>query len=304
MNKRTKIIIILLSILLIISNFLWYKLYTREQNLIRHAIIPNNANDFFTKQKILTNYQIQTEKFLSNPLGIIAELEFSSRPLPYNIYFKTEDDFHNYIEEYKNQKNAPLIQQNPDYPNGCESASAVMLLNSIGIDLSLQEFIENYLDKEDVYENKGERFGPDPSTHYAGDPASNNRGWGALEPVIVNSLERIILEKNKSFFENHYLFTSQYKKAPLYLIAANKYPTIIWITQDYTEANEVYEWISNDKKSTYTYPKKSHTVLLTGFDENYYYINDPLKDEKNIKVPREQLEKSFDSMGRQFISIT
>ena len=38
-------------------------------------------------------------------------------------------------------------------------------------------------------------------------------------------------------------------------------------------------------------------------DENYYYINDPLKEEKNIKVPKEQLENSFDSMGRQFISL-
>jgi len=52
---------------------------------------------------------------------------------------------------------------------------------------------------------------------------------------------------------------------------------------------------------TYTYPKNSHTILITGVDELYYYINDPLKKEKNLLIPKEKLEKSYDSMGRQLI---
>ena len=61
----------------------------------------------------------------------------------------------------------------------------------------------------------------------------------------------------------------------------------------YTEAKDIYEWFSYDGKNTYTYPKNSHVIVVTGVDENYYYINDPLKNEKNIQVAKEQLEKSF-----------
>lgn len=99
------------------------------------------------------------------------------------------------------------------------------------------------------------------------------------------------------------IVTNDTGNIPLYLVASNNYPSIIWVTQDYRESVEVYERFSYDRKYTYTYPKKSHAVLLTGMDENYYYINDPLKNEKNIKVPMTDLEASFNNMGRQFISI-
>ena len=40
--------------------------------------------------------------------------------------------------------------------------------------------------------------------------------------------------------------------------------------------------------------------MVTGVDENYYYINDPLKEEKNIAIQKDLLESSFDTLGRQF----
>ena len=43
--------------------------------------------------------------------------------------------------------------------------------------------------------------------------------------------------------------------------------------------------------------------MVTGVDENYYYINDPLKEEKNIAIQKDLLESSFDSLGRQFLIV-
>ena len=80
-------------------------------------------------------------------------------------------------------------------------------------------------------------------------------------------------------------------------------PFLIWTTIDYTETKDIYEWISYDEKNTYTYPKNSHVVVVTGVDENYYYINDPLKSEKNIPIEKDILETSFDSLGRQLLLI-
>ena len=44
-------------------------------------------------------------------------------------------------------------------------------------------------------------------------------------------------------------------------------------------------------------------MVVTGVDENYYYINDPLKEEKNIAIQKDLLESSFDSLGRQFLIV-
>ena len=42
----------------------------------------------------------------------------------------------------------PYIDQTKDYPTGCESISAVMLLAYLGISVSPDEFIEYYLEQE------------------------------------------------------------------------------------------------------------------------------------------------------------
>lgn len=64
----------------------------------------------------------------------------------------------------------------------------------------------------------------------------------------------------------------------------------------------MFVWKSYDKTTTYTYSKTSHTVVVTGYDEEHYFINDPLKG-KDIAVEKKKAEKSFDALGRQYIKI-
>lgn len=210
----------------------------------------------------------------------------------------------NMKNDYKDTKNFPLVKQNPDYPNGCEVASATMLLNYAGIDIDMATYVDTFLPKEDVYEKNGVRYGPDPSEYYAGDPSDPKRGWGTFLPVIKNSIYSIFKEMLPEDTAGH-VFTSNDKR-PLEEYVQSGDPVLVWTTTDYTEAKEVYEWFSYDKSKTYTYPKNAHVVVVIGMDKNNYYINDPLKDEKEIKVPRKKFNKSYDSMGRQalFIRIT
>ena len=197
-------------------------------------------------------------------------------------------------------KDAPLVSQNPKYPNGCEAASAVMLLNYYGIEITLDEFIEQYLPKNKVYESEGVRYGPDPSKYYAGDPASEKREWGTFDVVISEAIQKVIEDKQT---ENPYLMETislnENKNALKEFFQAT--PVLIWVATDYKEVETVYEWRRKKKKYTYTYPMNSHVVVLTGYDDTYYYINDPLKNEKNIPVLKEELERSFDSLGRQAV---
>lgn len=80
-------------------------------------------------------------------------------------------------------------------------------------------------------------------------------------------------------------------------------PAIIWVGMDYQEVTDTYMWFNEEETEVYTYPKDSHTVLLVGYDKDYFYINDPLHPEGVRKVERDILEKSYDSLGRQAITI-
>lgn len=52
MKKYFKILIIL--IVLLLNNFIWYNFYTKEKVKFKQAIIPSLTDDFFTNQLILS----------------------------------------------------------------------------------------------------------------------------------------------------------------------------------------------------------------------------------------------------------
>lgn len=282
-NQYKVLIIILVIIGIVSSNFIWYKLYSREKEKLKQAIIPSLKDDYFTNQLILSKKE--SNESIYNYEDI---LEVYYKSLKYSFIIN----------------NFPLVKQNPDYPNGCEVASATMLLKHYGINIDMKEYVDNYLPKKEVYEEDGLRYGPDPSQYYAGNPSDSSRGWGTFLPVIKNSLYTIFKDKLPAETVGH-VYTSE-DKLPLEEYVQTGNPVLTWTTVDYSEAKDIYEWFSYDKSRTYTYPKKAHVVVIVGMDKDYYYLNDPLKDKKAIKVLRETFDKSYDSMGRQalYIEIT
>ena len=271
--KKYKIIIIITSLLFLLigSNISWYLFYQKQNSRVKNSLIPSLTDDYYNNQIALTKYVKYYEEYAS---AII----YNSNP------------------NYPEIKDVPLINQNPTYPNGCEAASATMLLNYYGINITLEEFI-SYLPKNEVYIKKGTRFGPDPSKYYAGDPTSENKGWGCFDLVIARTIKQILEERgsNLQAFLN-------YDKKPINH-AISDTPCLLWVTTDYEETTEIFTWLSYDKKTTYTYPKNEHVVVLTGSYDKYYYDNDPLKRETNIPIEKEKLEKCFDSLGRQYIHL-
>ena len=80
----------------------------------------------------------------------------------------------------------PFLSQLPEFPTGCESVSAVMALQYLGIDLSPGEFVDRYLPLGDAPHQgeDGVLTGCDPSEAFPGDPRSES-GWGCFAPVIL-----------------------------------------------------------------------------------------------------------------------
>ena len=54
MKKKYKILILFLIIIGIISNnYIWFRLYSREKDKLKQAIIPSLKDDYYTNQLIL-----------------------------------------------------------------------------------------------------------------------------------------------------------------------------------------------------------------------------------------------------------
>lgn len=292
-----------LSCFLILTFFcttiFFYVLYHKESEKLKNSLIPTMQNDYYTQQLFITKSFIDSEK----------EIEIDMRKIIYQDSLITNSE----AETVSNKKilDVKRIAQNPKYPNGCEAASATMLLNYYHIDISLDEFINKYLPKKEVYEENGVRYGPDPSRYYAGDPSDLKRGWGTFAPVIQTSLETIISDytpkKDSKYYQTNYQLDELIHVMNLtnYPIGdlIHHLPVVIWVTTDYSTTTEVYNWFDSETNQLYTYPKYSHTVLLVGYDDRYYYINDPLKPDEIIKIKKKQLEDSYNSSGRQALAL-
>ena len=84
----------------------------------------------------------------------------------------------------------PYINQKEKYPTGCESVTAVMALKNLGYDITVEEFIDCYLDKGQTphYVNS-ELVGCDPWLQFPGSPY-NKSGIGCFASVISKAVKK------------------------------------------------------------------------------------------------------------------
>lgn len=166
--------------------------------------------------------------------------------------------------------NVTYITQNGKYPNGCESVSAVMALRYAGIDISVDTFIDSYLNM-DAKPTVG-KTGPDIDVAYGGNPKSND-GWGCNSPVIVNAMNKFV--DRDSYNISHSYGVSLDSLCKTYI--DNGIPVVVWVTVNMVDssASKYYvNWTTVDGKQI-TYNRRLHCMLLVGYDDDKYYFNDP-----------------------------
>lgn len=211
---------------------------------------------------------------------------------------------------------APYIDQSVRYPTGCESVSAVMLLQYLGIDITVDEFIGTYLQKKDFEEKDGVLYGPDPRKYFCGSPYDED-AFGCYAPVIVNALEKVFLDvesgKCGAMQETAAYRAVDETGTPLEELLT-KYidrgmPVICWAcigmrepvigpqwhlfeTETRQRPGEIFKWISNE-----------HCMLLVGYDEENYYFNDPHNGNGLTGYPREITEKRHRAQYMQAVGV-
>ena len=179
---------------------------------------------------------------------------------------------------------APYLSQAGRYPTGCESISAVMLLNYLGIPITAEEFIDTCLDRQDFQRRDGVLFGPDPRKYFCGSPYDPD-GFGCYAPVMVRALEKAAGGAYRAIDE-----TGTPMEVLLEKYIDRDLPVLFWACIEMRPPILGPSWKLLDTGETFTWISNEHCMLLVGYDEENYYFNDPYESRGVVGYPKAMTE--------------
>lgn len=191
----------------------------------------------------------------------------------------------------------PYINQSEYYPTGCESVTTVMLLHYLGYDISVDDFIQNYLTMRDFETREGVLYGPDPRESFAGSPYDPD-SFGCYAPVICRALRKIAGEKYEILDE-----TGKDLDELVNTYLKNGMPVILWNSINMREPVIGPQWKLLDTGETFTWISNEHCMLLVGVDEDTYIFNDPYENRGVVACPKEIILDRYNAYHRQAIGL-
>lgn len=205
-----------------------------------------------------------------------------------------------FIEPYQLKESvslqAPLINQFPELPRGCEVTSLAMLMQYHDIEADKMSLAREIEKDKTPYQVKGNKvyFG-NPNKGFVGNMYSlNEPGYGVYHQPLKQLAEQYAGERvrdltGSSFYE---ILAALNRNEPVVVITNvtfQKLPDSAFMT-----------WHTQDGPIQVT--MKEHAVLITGYDRNYIYFNDPI-DGKSKKAPFNDFVDAWVQMGKQAITI-
>ncbi|WLR50624.1 C39 family peptidase [Bacillus tianshenii] len=191
---------------------------------------------------------------------------------------------------------APLIQQYPELPRGCEVTSLAMMLQHAGVDVTKTRLAKQV--KKDATPFKvqnGEVYFGNPNNGFVGDMYSrDNPGYGVYHKPIYELAQQYLPNQVRnltggSFTEVLYHVS---RRRPVWVITNTSYQPL--------PQSSFQKWKTPDGPIKITF--KEHSVIITGYDSKYIYFNDPLHPKKNNKAPRKEFKQAWEQMGKQAIT--
>lgn len=184
----------------------------------------------------------------------------------------------------------PEIRQYPELPRGCEVTSLAMLLEQAGVNVSKME-LARQVKTEPYYQNG--QFG-NPDHGFVGSMTDLSQpGYGVYHEPLA-SLARDYLP-----YQIVDLSGKPFDAVLERLRAGFPVVVITNVTFKPLPGNDFRTWKTTSGQVTVT--NMEHAVLVTGFDQNHIFFNNPLGG-KNESADRNTFIQAWQQMGSQAIS--
>lgn len=187
----------------------------------------------------------------------------------------------------------PSITQFPELPRGCEVTSLTMLLQHAGVHVDKLELAD--LVRKVPYYHNG--YYGNPNEGFIGSMYTYDEpGLSVNNKPIEDLARKYLSHKVINLTGSPFLRIKEQlsKGRPLWVIVGS---TFSYLPDEYWE-------IWTTERGEIKISRKVHSVLLTGFDEEYVYFNDPFYPDSNRKANLEEFVKSWTQFGKQAISYT
>ncbi len=186
---------------------------------------------------------------------------------------------------------APHIKQLPELPRGCEVTSLAMMLLDAGAKADKMTLAKQI--KKVPFKQNG--LHGNPYDGFVGNMYTYSLpGYGVYNGPIAELAEDYLPGRivNLTGLAPSYIYKMIDKGSTVWVITNSRFRAL--------PASQFQTWNTSTGKVSITY--REHSVLVTGYDSQYVYINDPLYKTKNRAVSRKNFEASWVQMGRQAIS--
>lgn len=204
------------------------------------------------------------------------------------------------LKEDNSSDTEKLIQvkelcQYPDLPTGCEATCASMVLNYYGVDITPQGFAGSWLEYNNDFEYIDDKlYGPDPKEFFVGDPF-DKYSYGCYAPAIAKAVN-----DNSVLCDAEVIYGKTVDQLCTKYIDNDK-PLILWVTTSMRESKVEASWYLEDDSCFY-WKNGEHAMVLVGYDEIYYFLNDP-ESGSTVAYRKDVVEKRFAELGRQAVYI-
>ena len=187
--------------------------------------------------------------------------------------------------------NVPFLSQLSAYPTGCESVSTVMALRYAGVNITVDTFIDNYLEKT----APSTPF--DPSITFGGNPRGTTGCYGCYSPVIKKTLNEVLKGKNKYAK----LLIGQSLSSLVTNYIDHNIPVILWASIGMATPYNGNSWTYQGRTIQWIRPE--HCLLLIGYNDSYYIFNDPMQSSGKTYYSKAAVETAYAGLYRQAVVI-
>lgn len=186
--------------------------------------------------------------------------------------------------------NVPLLRQldKPQLYNGCEVTSLAMILNYHGVNVTKNTLAQKIKRVPLTYSNQ---MKGNPNVGFVGD-MEDGPGLGVYNGPIFDLAKTYVGDKAVNLTNRP--FSEVLKKVGQGL------PVWVITTINFAPVSVFQKWDTPQGMMEITFSE--HSVVITGYDQNFIYINDPYGF-KNRKVNRINFIKAWEQMGKQAVVI-
>ena len=196
---------------------------------------------------------------------------------------------------------APYIDQTRRWVYGCESISAVMLLQYLGVDMDPDTFIDTCLPRGFSIGEGENMVAPDPMYQYINEPRDLT-GWGCYAPCIVTALENALTAAGQA---DRYTVVDATGCTAAQLCEQyidKGLPVVFWATLNFEPSETVSRWTLPDGRP-FVWKDHEHCLLLVGYDDESFWFNDPWQNRGCCPCPRALAEQRHAEQGMYAVAI-